>query len=176
MLKRNVLKALNDQINAEFYSAYLYLGMSAWCEDRNLPGFAAWMRKQFEEEQKHALKIFDYVLEQNEAVHLAAISAPPAVYKSLQEIWEETYAHEQHVTSLIHKVYALALKEQDFATQGLMQWYVNEQVEEEATAETLLHQVKTLAKSPEGLIMLDRELATRPAPVAGPQGGGQASA
>ena len=159
MLKKTVLKALNDQINAEFFSAYMYLGMSAWCEGRNLPGFAGWMRKQFEEEQKHALKIFDYVLEQNEAVSLAAISQPPAVYKSLQEIWEETYAHEQHVTSLIHKVYALAQKEQDFATQGLMQWYVNEQVEEEQQAGSILEQVKMVGTNSSAVFFLDRHVS-----------------
>jgi len=158
MLKKTVLKALNDQINAEFFSAYMYLGMSAWCEGRNLPGFAGWMRKQFEEEQKHALKIFDYVLEQNEAVSLAAISQPPAVYKSLQEIWEETYAHEQHVTSLIHKVYALAQKEQDFATLGLMQWYVSEQVEEEQQAGSILEQVKMVGTNSSAVFFLDRHV------------------
>jgi ferritin len=158
MLKKTVLKALNDQINAELFSAYMYLGMSAWCEDRNLPGFAGWMRKQFEEEQKHALKIFDYVLEQNDAVSLAAIAQPPAVYKSLQEIWEETYAHEQHVTSLIHKVYALAVKEQDFATQALMQWYVTEQIEEEHQANSILEQVKMVGTNSSAVFFLDRHV------------------
>lgn len=159
MLTKNVLKALADQINAEFYSAYMYLGMSAWCEGRNLPGFAAWMRKQFEEEQKHALKIFDYVLEQNEAVSLAAIAQPPAAYKTLQEIWEKTYAHERHVTSLIYKVYALAQKEQDFATQGLMQWYVNEQVEEEQQASSILEQVKMVGTTSSAVFFLDRHVS-----------------
>ena len=158
MLKKTVLKALNDQINAELYSAYLYLGMSAWCEDRNLPGFAAWMRKQFEEEQKHALKIFDYVLEQNEAVQLAAIEQPPAAYKTLQEVWEKTYAHEQHVTSLIHKVYALAEREQDYATKGLMQWYVSEQVEEEQQASAILEQVKMVGTNSSAIFFLDRHV------------------
>jgi len=158
MLKKNVLKALNDQINAELYSAYMYLGMSAWCEDRNLPGFAAWMRKQFEEEQKHALKIFDYVLEQNEAVTLAAIDRPPAAYKSLQEVWEKTHAHEQHVTSLIHKVYALAEKEHDYATKGLMQWYVGEQVEEEQQASAILEQVKMVGTNSSAVFFLDRHV------------------
>lgn len=158
MLRKNVLKALTDQINAEFYSAYMYLGMSAWCEDRNLPGFAAWMRKQFEEEQKHALKIFDYVLEQNEAVTLAAIDRPPAAYKTLQEVWEKTYAHEQHVTSLIHKVYALAEREHDYATKGLMQWYVGEQVEEEQQASAILEQVKMVGTNSSAVFFLDRHV------------------
>lgn len=158
MLKKNVLKALNDQINAEFYSAYMYLGMSAWCEDRNLPGFAAWMRKQFEEEQKHALKIFDYVLEQDQKVVLAAIDQPPATYRTLQEIWEKTYAHEQHVTALIHKLYALAEKEHDYATKGLMQWYVGEQVEEEQQASSILEQVKMVGTNSSAVFFLDRHV------------------
>ena len=158
MLKKTVLKAPNDQINAELFSAYMYLGMSAWCEDRNLPGFAAWMRKQFEEEQKHALKIFDYVLEQNEAVQLAAIDRPPATYKTLQEVWEKTYAHEQHVTTLIHKLYALAEKEHDYATKGLMQWYVSEQVEEEQQASTILEQVKMVGTNSSAVFFLDRHV------------------
>ncbi len=158
MLKKTVLKALNEQINAELYSAYLYLGMSAWCEDRNLPGFAAWMRKQFEEEQKHALKIFDYVLEQQETVTLAAIAQPPAAYKTLQEIWERTAEHEQHVTALIHKLYALAEKEHDYATKGLMQWYVTEQVEEEQQANTILEQVKMVGTNSSAVFFLDRHV------------------
>lgn len=158
MLKKTVLKALNDQINAEFYSAYMYLGMSAWCEDRNLPGFAAWMRKQFEEEQKHALKIFDYVLEQDQKVVLAAIDQPPATYRTLQEIWEKTYAHEQHVTALIHKLYALAEKEHDYATKGLMQWYVGEQVEEEQQASSILEQVKMVGTNSSAVFFLDRHV------------------
>ena len=158
MLKKNVLKALADQINAEFYSAYMYLGMSAWCEDRNLPGFAAWMRKQFEEEQKHALKILDYVLEQQEAVELGAIAKPPAAYKTLQEVWEKTYAHERHVTALIHKVYALAEKEHDYATKGLMQWYVGEQVEEEQQSRAILEQVKMVGTNSSAVFFLDRHV------------------
>ncbi len=158
MLKKNVLKALNDQINAELFSAYLYLGMSAWCEDRNLPGFAAWMRKQWEEEQKHALKIYDYVLEQQESVELGAIAKPPAAYKTLQEVWEKTLTHEQHVTALIHKLYALAEKEHDPATKGLMQWFVTEQVEEEQTAASILAQVKMVGTNSSAVFFLDRHV------------------
>ncbi len=159
MLRKNVLKALNDQINAELYSAYMYLGMSAWCEHRNLPGFAEWMRKQFGEEQKHALKIFDYVLEQDGQVALAAIEKPAAAYRTLQEVWEKTYAHEQHVTSLIHELYALAEKERDFATKGLMQWYVTEQVEEEQQARAILEQVKMVGTNSSAVFFLDRHVA-----------------
>lgn len=158
MLTKTVLKALNDQINAELYSAYIYLGMSAWCEGRNLPGFAGWMRKQFGEEQAHALKIYDYVLDQGGEVTLKAIEGPTASYQSLQDVWETTLRHEQHVTALIHKLYALALKEQDFATQALMQWFVTEQVEEEKNAHTILEQVKMVGTNTSAIFFIDRHV------------------
>jgi ferritin len=158
MLTKTVLKALNDQINAELYSAYLYLGMSAWCEGKNLPGFAGWMRKQFGEEQAHALKIYDYVLDQDGEVTLKAIEAPAAGYRNLQHVWETTLKHERHVTALIHKVYALAQKEQDFATQALMQWYVTEQVEEEKNASAILEQVKMVGTNSSAIFFIDRHV------------------
>jgi ferritin len=158
MLKKTVLAALNEQVNAELHSAYLYLGMSAWCEGRNLPGFAGWMRKQFEEEQAHALKIYDYVLDQGGEVVLKPVAGVPAAYKSLQEVWEKTLKHEQHVTALIHKLYALAQREQDFATQALMQWYVTEQVEEEKNASTILEQVKMVGSNSSAVFFLDRHV------------------
>lgn len=158
MLTKTVLKALNDQVNAELYSAYLYLGMSAWCEGKNLPGFAGWMRKQFGEEQAHALKIYDYVLDQNGDVTLKAIDAPASSYRNLQHVWETTLKHEQHVTALIHKLYALAQKEHDFATQALMQWYVTEQVEEEKNASTILEQVKMVGTNSSAIFFIDRHV------------------
>lgn len=158
MLKKNVLAALNAQVNAELYSAYLYLGMSAWSEAQNLPGFAGWMRHQFEEEQTHALKIFDYVHDQGGEVALAAIARPQASYASLREVWEATLKHEQHVTSLIHKLYALAQKEQDYATQALMQWFVTEQVEEEKAASAILEQVKMVGTNSSAVFFLDRHV------------------
>ncbi|MEK7668072.1 MAG: ferritin [Gemmatimonadota bacterium] len=158
MLKKTVLKALNDQVNAELHSAYLYLGMSAWCEGKNLPGFAGWLRKQFEEEQAHALKLYDYILDQGGAVTLTAVAAAPTSYKSLQDVWETTLKHEQHVTALIHKLYALAQKEQDFATQALMQWFVTEQVEEEKHAGAILEQVKMVGTNSSAVFFLDRHV------------------
>jgi len=159
MLKKTVLSALNAQINAELYSAYLYLGMSAWCEQKNLPGFAAWMRKQFEEEQAHALKLFDYVADRGGSIELGAIGRPPAAFRNLQDVWEKTLKHEQHVTALIHKLYALAQKEQDFATQALVQWYVTEQVEEEKNASGILEQVKMIGPNSSAVFFLDRHVA-----------------
>ena len=158
MLKKTVLAALNEQVNAELHSAYLYLGMSAWCEGKNLPGFAGWMRKQFAEEQAHALKIYDYVLDQGGEVVLKPISGVPGAYKSLQDVWEKTLKHEQHVTALIHKLCALAQKEQDFATQALLQWYVTEQVEEEKHASTILEQVKMVGTNSSAVFFIDRHV------------------
>lgn len=158
MLTKTVLKALNDQINAELYSAYLYLGMSAWCEGKNLPGFAGWMRKQFGEEQAHALKIYDYVLDQGGDVTLKAIEGPTTSYKNLQDVWETTLKHEQHVTSLIHKLHDLAHKEHDVATQVLMQWFVTEQVEEEKSAHTILEQVKMVGTNTSAIFFIDRHV------------------
>jgi ferritin len=158
MLKKTVLNALNEQVNAELYSAYLYLGMSAWCEGKNLPGFAGWMRKQFGEEQTHALKIHDYILDQGGTVTLKAIAAPAASYKSLQDVWEKTYAHEQHVTALIHKLYALAEKERDPATTVLLHWFVTEQVEEEKNASTILEQVKMVGTNSSAIFFIDRHV------------------
>ena len=158
MLTKTVLKALNDQINAELYSAYLYLGMSAWCDGKSLPGFAGWMRTQFGEEQAHALKIYDYVLSQGGTVTLKAIEAPTTSYKNLQDLWETTLKHERHVTALVHKLYALAQKEQDFATQALMQWYVTEQVEEEKHASTILEQVKMVGTNSSAVFFIDRHV------------------
>jgi len=158
MLTKTVLKALNDQINAELYSAYLYLGMSAWCDGKNLPGFAGWMRAQFGEEQAHALKIYDYVLDQGGDVALKPIDAPKAAFKSLQDVWETTLKHEQHVTALIHKLYALAQTEQDFATQAFVQWFVTEQVEEEKNASTILEQVKMVGTNSSSIFFIDRHV------------------
>jgi len=158
MLSKTVLKALNDQVNAELYSAYLYLGMSAWCDGKSLPGFSGWMRKQFGEEQAHALKIYDYILDQGGTVALKPIEAPAASYRNLQDVWEKTLKHEQHVTALIHKLYALAQKEQDFATQALMQWYVTEQVEEEKNASTILEQVKMVGTNSSAIFFIDRHV------------------
>jgi len=158
MLKKTVLAALNEQVNAELHSAYLYLGMSAWCEGKNLPGFAGWMRKQFGEEQAHALKIYDYILDQGGEAALKPIAGVPAAYKSLQDVWEKTLKHERHVSALVNKLYALAQKEQDFATVALMQWFITEQVEEEKNASTILEQVKMVGTNSSAIFFIDRHV------------------
>jgi ferritin len=161
MLKGTIEKAINGQINAELYSAYLYLSMSAYFESNNLPGFAQWMSVQANEEQEHAMKFFKYVLERGGKITLASIDAPPKEWKSPLDAFESVYKHELKVTGLIHKLVDLARSEKDVATENFLMWYVDEQVEEEAHSDAILQKLKLIKDSPNGLYMLDRELAAR---------------
>lgn len=163
MLSAKMQEALNAQINAEYYSSYLYLSMSAYCREMNLDGFASWLRIQADEEMIHAMKIYDFVFERNGRVALTAIDAPPTEWESPLAVFEATFAHEQHVTALINKLVDLAIAESDHATNSFLQWFVNEQVEEESSADAVLQKLKLLANAPGGLFMLDRELGLRPA-------------
>ncbi|MGC9455309.1 MAG: ferritin [Phycisphaerae bacterium] len=163
MLSEKMLAELNEQINAELYSAYLYLSMSAWFEEENLPGFAAWMRVQAQEETAHAMRFFGYVTERGGRVKLGAIEQPPADWESTLSAFENVLEHEQKVTSLIHKLVELARGENDYATDAMLQWFVNEQVEEEASADEILQKLRRLKDSPQGLFMLDSKLAERKA-------------
>jgi len=164
MFTQRLQNAINEQIAAEFYSAYLYLSMSAYLEQKDLPGMAHWMRMQYEEEVIHALKFFDYLNDRGARVVLQAIDAPPAEFGSVVDVFTEVLAHEQKVTSLIHNLYALALEEGDYPTQSLLQWYIDEQVEEEKSASEVLARVKMVQDYPPGILMIDQELANRPAP------------
>ena len=166
MLSEKMQKALNKQINAEFYSAYLYLAFSTYFESANLPGFAHWMRIQYQEETMHGLKIFDNIIERGGEVVLDKIDKPELKVDSPLATFEQTLEHERKVTGLINELAALAVKEQDFATQNFLQWFVNEQVEEEANASKLVQQLKLIGESSGGLFMLDRELSSRPTPAA----------
>ena len=161
MLSPKMQAALNAQINAEYYSSYLYLSMAAYAESANLKGFANWFRVQAQEEMIHALKFFDYVHSRRGRVELKAIEAPPANWDSPQAAFEQTFNHEQHVTALINKLVDQAKTESDHATQAFLQWFVTEQVEEEATADQILQQLRLMQNAPGGLFMLDRELAQR---------------
>jgi ferritin len=161
MLNLKVEASINDQINAELYSAYLYLSMSAYLETENLPGFASWMRVQFEEEQAHAMKFFDYVNERGGRVILEAIEAPKTEWASVVEIFEQTLAHERMVTERINVMMDIALEERDYATESFLRWYIDEQVEEEAGAEAILSQVERLDGHGNGMMMMDRELGSR---------------
>ena len=161
MLSKKVQDALNDQINAEYYSSYLYLSMAAHCEAINLQGFAHWMRIQTQEEMTHATKFFDFVLDRGGRVELKPIQGPPISWPSPVAVFEDTLEHERLITGRINKLVDLAIAESDHATNAFLQWFVNEQVEEESTADNILRQLKLVKDSPGGLFMLDRELATR---------------
>jgi ferritin len=154
-------QALNSQINAELYSSYLYLSMKAYFESINLPGFANWMKVQVQEELMHAMKFFDFVNECRGRVTLKAIEQPPAEWKSPLNVFEETLKHEQKVTGLINNIMNIAIEEKNHATSNFLQWFVNEQVEEEASADKILQQLKLLGSKSAGLFMMDKELGAR---------------
>jgi ferritin len=161
MLSKKMQDALNGQINAEYFSSYLYLSMAAYCERIDLKGFGHWFRIQAQEEMVHVMKFFDYVLNRGGEVTLTAIEGPSASWASPLAVFEAALAHEQHITSRIGKLVDLALAESDHATNALLQWFVNEQVEEEASADVIVHQLKLAADTPAALFMIDRELGQR---------------
>lgn len=163
MLSETMLSQLNDQINAELYSAYLYLSMAACLEDRNLPGFATWMQVQAREETEHAMRLFGYVNQQGGRVTLGAIDAPPGEWESAVSAFENVLEHEKKVTGLIHKLVETARSEDDYATESFLGWFVDEQVEEEASADEILQKVRRVQDAPQGLLMLDSQLAQRKA-------------
>lgn len=164
MLNPTVQGAMNEQIKHEFYSAYLYLSMAAHCESTNLPGFAHWMRMQEQEEKIHGIKFFDFIHERGGRVVLQAIDQPPAKFESPLDVFEKVLEHEQKVTELINDLYALAIQERDYASQVFLQWFITEQVEEEDSANQIIETFKMIENDRQALLMLDRELATRPAP------------
>ena len=161
MLSDTMIKALNDQINAELYSAYMYMSMNAYFKSISLDGFAAWMHAQAVEETEHAQKIYDFVNQRGGRVVLGAIDAPPKDWASPLAVFEETLAHEQKVTGLINDLMEVALAEKDHATQIFLQWFVTEQVEEEENVGGVLEQLKLMGAAQGGLFMLDRELGKR---------------
>ncbi len=161
MLPKQIAEALNKQINAEFASAYLYLSMSAYLNEVSLVGFANWMRAQYEEEVFHAMKMYDYVLERGGTIKLDAVAAPQQSWKDIIEVFEAVLHHEQEITHSINRLVSLAIAEQDHATVNFLQWFVDEQVEEEASVSELLAQLKLVGGQGSGLFMLDREAAQR---------------
>ncbi|MCG6188367.1 ferritin [Maribellus maritimus] len=161
MLKEKMLNALNEQINAEQYSALLYLSMSAWFNDKGLPGFANWMYVQYQEELTHANKIFNYVNERGGKAVIKAIAQVDTEFDGIIAVVEKTLAHEQHVTGLINDLVDIAAEERDHATQSFLQWFVDEQVEEEANVEEMLDTLKLINGQGNGIFMLDRELRQR---------------
>jgi len=153
-------EALNGQLNAELYSAYLYLSMSAYYHSTNLPGFANWMRVQWAEELKHTLKFFDYIAE-NGRVLLRPVEVPPAEWDSALAPFEAAYAHEQKVTGLINSLVELATSQGDEVTRDFLQWYVDEQVEEEESASEAVEKIRAAADSADELDKLDQEFGQR---------------
>jgi len=164
MFSERLQNAINEQINAEYYSAYLYLSMCAYLEDQDLPGMAHWMRMQYEEEVIHALKLFDFMNDRGARVILKGIDTPPSEFGSVLEVFEEVLAHEKKVTGLIHDLYKLALDEGDYPTQSLLQWYIDEQVEEEKSASDVLARVRMVKDFPPGILMIDESLGVRGKP------------
>ena len=161
MLNKKVQDAINEQIKNELYSAYLYLSMAAYSEGANLPGIAHWMRLQGQEETMHAMKFFDFVNERGGRVVLQAIDQPPSEFESPLDIFEQTLTHERLVTAMINDLYTLAVEERDYATQMMLHWFIEEQVEEESTASQILETLRMIGGNSNALLMLDKELGQR---------------
>jgi len=161
MISSKMENAFNDQVAAEFYSAHLYLSMASYLESIDLPGFANWMRVQYQEEVSHGMKIFEYVIERDGRAIVKPFDGPPAEWKSALDVFQSAYQHEQKVTALINNLMDIALAEKDHAAQIFLQWFVNEQVEEEASAKAITQQLKMLGESKGGLFQIDRELGRR---------------
>ncbi|HYW78960.1 MAG TPA: ferritin [Thermoguttaceae bacterium] len=169
MLSPKIQDALNAQVNAEFYSSYLYLSMAAQFERSSLPGMATWMRFQAQEELMHALKFFNFINERNGQVLLTEIEGPKNEWSSALEAFEDSYAHEQKVTGLINDIANLAREEKDHATETFLQWFITEQVEEEASVSTVVDQLKLVGDNGVALFMVDGQLGQRVAPTVGAQ-------
>lgn len=161
MLSKKMEEALNEQMNREMYSAYLYMSMSAYCTNKGLKGFANWLMVQYHEEMFHAMKIYEYINLQGGRAVIKTIKQPPATFKSSLDIFDQTLKHEQFVTASINERMELAIAGKDHATQIFLQWYVTEQVEEESNANEILAQLKIIGNDANGLMLLDRELAAR---------------
>ena len=170
MLSKKMEKALNDQVQAEMYSAYLYLSMEAYFRSINLMGFANWMRVQTQEELVHAVKFYDFINERGGRVTLQAIDAPPSHWESPLDAFEAAYGHEQKVTARINALVDVAIAERDHATNNFLQWFVSEQVEEEDNTSGVVEKIKLVGEAQGGLFMVDQELGQRvftPPPPAG---------
>lgn len=161
MLKPAVQDALNAQVKNEFFSANVYLAMVAWFEDQGLPGFAAWMRAQYAEELAHGLKIFDFILDRDGKVVIEAIGAPPREYDSPLAAFEAAYDQEKSVSKMIDDLYELATQEGDHATKVMLQWFITEQVEEEASTKMAVDKLKLAGSDSGALFMLDQQFGSR---------------
>lgn len=162
MLKEEMEKALNEQLKWELYSAYLYLAMSAYFEDQGLEGFAHWMKSQTAEEMMHAMKFYKFIAERDGRVVLEEIPAPPKDWENPEDVFDFAYKHEQEVTARINKLMSLAKRLEDYATENFLQWFVEEQVEEEASFKSILSKLRLIKNDPQALFYLDKELSQRP--------------
>ena len=160
-MDKSIQKAINKQIGLELYSAYVYLAMSAHFAEQNFDGFAGWIRGQASEEQEHAMRLFDYLLERGAHVELGAVNAPPKEFGTPLEIYEEALGHEREVTKSIHAIYELAREKKDYATEIALQWFITEQVEEEDSIGVVVDQLKMAGDNQAAVLMLDRQLANR---------------
>lgn len=167
MMNSRIENAFNEQLNAELFSSYLYLSMAAYFESQNLKGMAGWMQMQAIEEHMHAMKFFDFINECGGRVTLAQIKEPKTEWGSPLDVFEDTYEHETEVTSLINDLVDLAVKEKDHAGNAFLQWFITEQVEEEAAAQEIRDKLRLVKDNAVALFMIDQELGQRPAPAAG---------
>ena len=161
MASKEMIEALNKQINDELSSSYLYLSMAASCESNNLPGCAHWLKIQAKEELEHSMKFYTYINSIGETVVLGAIPQPETKFKSILEIFQKVLEHEKAVTASIHHLYAKALKENDYVTQINLQWFITEQIEEEATVSTIVNQLKNIGDNYSAIMIIDSQLAKR---------------
>ncbi len=161
MLSAAMVKALNKQINEEYYSSLLYLSMAADSEAANLKGFGNWMRKQSDEEREHAMRIFDFLLANGQIVQLDSLATPPQKFGGPLEMFRAALKHEQHITSCIHKLYEQAISEKDYRTQVMLQWFVSEQQEEEETATEILGRLEACEGKMSSMLWIDKELKKR---------------
>jgi ferritin len=161
MISKAMQAAVNEQINKELYSSYLYLSMAAYFENKNLPGFAKWLHVQTDEERGHGMKLYQHLVDRNGRVVLKAIAAPATNWKSNLEVFKEVQTHEAEVTASINGLYELALKEKDYPMQVLLQWFINEQVEEEKNAADIVQQLEPIDAHGTAVLMLDHQLGKR---------------
>ncbi len=168
MFTKKMHQAMNDQIHHELESAYIYLAMASYFESENFPGFAHWMKMQFDEEMIHAFRFYDYIHSRGAKVILQAIGQPPAEFDSPLAAFETSLGHEKKITNDIHKLYALAMEEKDYPSLSFLQWFIDEQVEEEEHVGEVVENVKRVSGVDHAMLMLDRELGQRQPPTAEP--------
>ncbi len=161
MISSAMQNAINEQINKELYSSYLYLSMAAYFENRNLPGFAKWMHVQADEEHEHGMKFFQHLADRGAKVELKAIAGPEIDWKTNLDVFKQVQEHEAVVTASINALYELALKEKDYPAQVILQWFINEQVEEEKNAADIVQQLELIDAGGTAVLMLDRQLGKR---------------